>query len=88
MPFIQKGFIIIVWSLSVSQFQHAAVASTSLPLRTFSARAVRHTASMTVRAHGTATAWMATIELSPTLRPWLVQVSPSCHWQINGAQNT
>lgn len=50
--------------------QPAAVASTSLPPRTCSARAVQHTASMTARAHGAATVRMATIEPCPTPRLW------------------
>lgn len=56
--------------------QHAVVASTSLPRRTSSARAVRRTASTTARARGAATARTATTEPSPTLRLWPAPVSP------------
>lgn len=58
--------------------QRAAVASTSLPPRTFSAHAVRRTASTTARARGAVTAKTATIEPCPTrrLRPAPVRLTP------------
>lgn len=56
--------------------QRAVAASTSLPRRTSSARAVRCTASTTARARGAATARTATTEPSPTPRLWPAQVSP------------
>lgn len=65
-------------SLSLPIFfllQHAVEASISLPLRTFSALVVQHTASMTARAHGAATVRTATTVPSRTLRLWPAQVS-------------
>lgn len=64
--------------------QRAVAASTSLPRRTSSARAVRRTASTTARARGAATARTATTEPSPTFRLWPAQVSPPLlRWLIS-----
>lgn len=66
----------LILFFSLSPFlQRAVVVSTSLPPRTFSALAVRRTASTTARAPGAATARTATTEPSLTLRLWPARVS-------------
>lgn len=62
-------------SLFFFLLQHAAVVSTSLPPRTFSALVVLHTASTTARAPGAVTVRMVTTGPSLTLHLWPARVS-------------